>query len=87
MAKRCLLEEVEESEMWLIKGDYLENYIVHMDPALEGTVEELALKINDFKLLKVKNNDKIRRTILKKIDMLERRKRIYLFYEQKLSTV
>ena len=56
--------------MWFIKGDYLENYIVHMDPALEGSVEEVTRKIDDFKELKVKSNDKIRRTILKKIDLL-----------------
>jgi hypothetical protein len=51
-----------------------------MDPIVEATVADLERKICDFKLLQPKNNDKIKRTILKKVDLLQRRVRIYKYF-------
>jgi hypothetical protein len=51
-----------------------------MDPYCEGTTEELLQKAADFKKLNVKSSDKIRRTILKKIEQLERRAKAYQYF-------
>lgn len=61
----------------------MENFVVHMDPYCEGTTEELIQKAADFKKLNVKSSDKIRRTILKKIEQLERRAKAYQYFLSK----
>lgn len=54
-----------------------------MDPIIDATEVDIQNKINNFRNIKAKNNNKIQRIILKKIDMLERRKKVCNYYISK----
>ena len=58
----------------------LELFTDYMDPILEDTPEQLAHKINKFKAINVKNNDKLAINLQKKISGLEKRKKTYLLF-------
>lgn len=51
-----------------------------MDPAIDDSVTDLKAKLNNFRQLETKN-EKIKRMILKKMDLLAKRIKVYDYFD------
>lgn len=70
---RMALEKTEHPLNVLKKSEMIELFIEHMDPNIEDTVEDLQEKVSVMSTIVVRNNDKIKIQIQKKVDLLTKR--------------
>ena len=67
------LEKAEHPLNVLKKSEMIELFIEHMDPNIEDTIEDLQEKVSIMSTIVVRNNDKIKIQIQKKVDLLAKR--------------
>ena len=64
----------------LESSEMAELFLHYMDPAMEGTLADLEWKQAEFRKVKVKDNEKLKVEVAKKIDNLGKRIKCYQLY-------